>query len=242
MAKDSSLNGLNRTMALSEHKIHQLIVFLHLVTLPIAAQSTRPSTEQLRLPTVDHTIRVQSGIPFGLTDLGWTTLEVSVQPVQLSALVAPSPVGDRMAMRLSARHTSLWIAGYAGRYRPEGQWRRAGAMFHVKQWATPTFEVTWASGISYATVLGSAWYVSLATEQASIGTVCHQFLATRRFCELWAETRLSSSGMRVEYVPERETMGLALDAMVGASMSVNVAVSVHRSLGRSWACGIAWQR
>ncbi|NDC88881.1 MAG: hypothetical protein EB075_08765, partial [Bacteroidetes bacterium] len=210
--------------------------------LPIAAQSTRPSTEQLRLRDVDHTIRVQTGIPYGLTDLGWTTVEVSFDPMQLSALVAPSIAGDQFATRLSARHGSLYVAAYAGVYRPEGRWRPAGALLHVRQWKTSVYEITWALGFSYATALRSAWRVSLATEQAHTGTFCHQFVAVRRRCELWVELRLASSGIRVEYVPERETMALGFDTSVGASMRVNAAVSVHRMLGRSWTCGIAWKR
>lgn len=229
-------------MALSEHKIHHLIVFLHVVALPIAAQSTRPATEQLRLRDVGYTVRVQTGIPFGLTDLGWTSVEVSFDPVQLAAMVAPSAAGDQLAARLSARHGSLYVAAYAGVYRPEGRWRPAGAMLHVKRWKTPVSEITWALGFSYATALRSAWRVSLATEQARTGTFCHQFVAKRRVCELFVELRLASSGIRVEYVPERETMALGFDTSVGASMRVNAAVSVHRMLGRSWSCGIAWKR
>lgn len=229
-------------MALSEHKIHHLIVLLHVVTLPIAAQSTRPVTEQLRLRDVDYTMRLQTGIPFGLTDLAWTTVEVSILPVHLSAMVAPSIVGDQLATLLSARHGSLYVAAYAGVYRPEGRWRPSGAMLHVKQWNTPAYEITLASGFSYGTALRSAWRMSLATEYSSIGTFCHQFVAKRRMCELWVEWRLASSWIRVEYVPERETMGLVLDTNMGASMRVNAAVSVHRMLGRSWACGIAWKR
>ena len=229
-------------MALSEHKIHHLMVFLHALALPIAAQSTRPGTEQLRLRDDDYTIRVQTGIPFGLADLGWTTVDVSLDPVQFSALVAPSIAGDQYASRLSIGHGALWIAAYAGIYRPAGRWNRAGALLHVKRWATPTYDITWAFGFSYATELSSAWSVSLTTDHASTGTFCHQFVAKRRMCELWVEMRLTSSGIRVEYVPQRETMALAFDTSVGASMRVNAAVSVHRVLGRSWACGIAWKR